>query len=159
MEEPKGDRATTINLSEGVEWITFQIGDHSFDCEVFEAADVLSENDRRHVNDLDSCTACDHVFLIPREERSIEDKGKWKCPQCDSDRVLPSQLYLDDVAKILVGRYGAKRCSRKEAAAFYSNVIKFVNAKKKELIQQQASPSGLTGSIPETGTSQSVEAG
>lgn len=145
------DQAKRINLSARADWLGFTIGDFNFEVEIFEANDLLAENDRRHFNDPDACLDCAHEFQLPREQR--REKENFVCPSCGSTNVLPSQAFLDGVAKIIRERYGAPRCGRYEAGAFYEAIVDAVDAKKKRSSTPPESPSFTTESTLEAGPS------
>lgn len=138
-----------IDLSAKADWLGFTIGGFDFDVEIFEANDLLAENDRKHLNDPDACLDCAHEFQLPREKRSA--KENFVCPSCGSTNVLPSQSFLDGVARILRDRYGAPRCGRYEAGAFYEAIVDAVDSKKKSRLTPPGSLSSTTESTPDAG--------
>jgi len=120
-----------MDLSDGSQWCEFQINGHAFECEAFEAADLLSEIDFAHRNDPHTCTACGSS-VFPIEDVKPADL---QCQACGakSDKIRYSQDYLDDVVSLLRERYGAKRVSRGEAWKFYSTIASTVRELKKNV--------------------------
>lgn len=153
----KGDQPTkAVRLDGDTDWMTFAIGDHEFDVEIFEASDLLAENDRHHLRDPDGCLDCGHEFVREGDARKIREIV---CPSCGSENVLPCQKFLDGVAKMIVERWGAKRCSRTEASAFYNAIVDACEAKKKKSETPPESHSSTTASTQEDGVEPPVEAG
>lgn len=145
-----------VRLDAETDWKKFVIGSYEFDVEIFEASDLLAENDRGHLSDPDACLDCDQVFVREGDARKSREI---RCPSCGSDNVLPNQSFLDGVAKMIVERWGAPRCSRTEAAAFYNAIVDACEAKKNENEAAHESPSGSTASTPEGGPKPTAEPG
>lgn len=150
------DQPKPIQLDTESEWLTFEIHGHSFSVEIFEANDILAENDRKYLNDPDACLDCNHEFIRIGDDRK---KRPLTCPKCQSENVFPSQRFLDGVAEILISRWKAPRCSRSEAGAFYNAVVDAAEAKKKPSQTQPESHSSTEGSTHEDGASQPAEPG
>lgn len=112
-----------INLSDGVKWGEFTIGDFTFEAEIFEAVDLLTEIDIAHRDDPHTCRKCHSEFIVTTDDERYGRGNLYTCPACDAKAadgdIRFSQLYLDDVAKLIRERYGAPRCSRPEAYKFY----------------------------------------
>ncbi len=140
MEESK---AAAVDLGEDSVWLSFKINGIEFQTEAFEASDLLAEIDRKHAGDPHSCTECNTAFTVPKE--LFGQTSKYTCPQCQSTKIAVSQVFLDDVKKMLAERFGAIRCARGEAARFYNAVVDATEAAKKNILIRQGLASG---SIP-----------
>jgi dihydroorotate dehydrogenase len=121
----------TIKLDENSIWLKFEVGGASFEVEAFEAVNLLAEIDREHADDPNSCLKCKSKFNV--EADGVLDNIV--CPSCGArgNDVQPAQDFLDDVAKLIVERWGAKRCSRNEAGQFYNVIVAKTEEAKKNI--------------------------
>jgi len=109
-----------ITLHATSDWITCVLHDHEFDVEVGEALSLLVDIEHAHANDPHHCQGCHQPT-----------KTYERCEHCGCVDVYASQLFLDDVARMLVDRYHAPKCSRSEALHFHTVVVDRVNQEKK----------------------------
>lgn len=123
--------AEVIKLGEDSQWIDFELHDKPFQVEVFDALDLLGEIDNQHIDDVNLCLHCKVEFPTPRE--SFGESGVLSCPACGQKEVRASQLYLDDVAKLLIDRFEVPKCSRGEARSFYDRILQLTDEAKKNI--------------------------
>lgn len=138
----------TIEIDGDAEWLTIKLADHTFQCELYDALDLLVEIDLRHARDSHECLDCRHRWSTADQTQAAPAKPI--CPACQSEKVLMSQAFLDDVAKLLTERYGAPKCSRRGAAYFYNLVVSQSEEAKKKRGLMLESPTG-TESTPAAG--------
>lgn len=103
-----------------------------------EQADFLEIELHGHTFTVDAFDALDELV-------KIDEKHKHDEKEDDS--------YLDDVAKLIVGKYGAPRCSKAGAGQFYNLVVARVNDAKKKNTSTPQSPAGSEASTAAAGRS------
>lgn len=147
----KHEKPEKFELDQSSDFATFVIDGKDVEVDIYQVNDKLVEIDRRHLDDLTECEDCLKAWP-PR----INGETLTKCPGCDSEKLRPSQDFLDDVAKLVCG-YGPKRCSRKLAAYFYDKVLGCIGGLKKNTNSTPESPSGSTATTPENSPSATSE--
>lgn len=138
-------QSNAIKLDRDSFWVEFTIGDQSFECEIYETTDRLSEIDLKHRDDASLCLKCSHSYRPTDDEYGRPELAR--CPNCGATNekpgdvdaatfvrsIKPSQNFLDDVAALLRSQFGVKRCGRTEASRFYATIVDACNQQKKSI--------------------------
>lgn len=127
-----------IELDDGEVWLNLTIGGKTFEVEVFDACDILAENDKRFRNVPAFCQDCQEAFRITDAEWGAP---KATCPKCKKT-TAPPQEFLDGVIEILQKKFGAGRCSRQSALRFYMLVVSKAEELKKNTETPPELPTG-----------------
>lgn len=141
-----------LDLTDSDTFLEITIDGAALTVDLAKAMDELRKIDNRHAADPWNCGACgrdwtpsaDHLRMLAEKRRdglTIADVDKVRCPACSSDNANPPQEFLDDVASLLV-KWGAKRCGRFGAAAFYTKATGAMADLKKNSTQLAESPTG-----------------
>lgn len=138
-----------IDLSADSQWCEFSIGGQAFECEAFEVAELLADIDHAHRYDPHTCGVC-YLVVPANAEAAPSELRCAACGEKSKDKIRFSQVYLDDVAKLLRERFGLARVSRTEAWRFYDAIASTIRDLKKNLGSTAKSDTVLE-SIPEAG--------
>lgn len=130
--------AAPDNIDQSEDFMAFTLDGKTIEFDLFEAATAMSDIDRKHKGDLNTCNACGLQFADNPDDEQVKCPG----PECGSSDIGFEQSFLDDVAAYLVAR-GYARCGRRAAGAFYQRIVDIRNGLKKNTV---LTPESATGS-------------